>query len=434
MDRDRDRELNLKPLPKPVYKPPLNSRHSGARENGQGNPNDRQQNRQSVSSNLARREYSRSAPQDFPAVPRKVRPTAASETYAQVPETGRRKLGISRRISRMNRQKRDAVKVSNKTPRVINTNILFWGLACLAFCVFIIVIVWGLTKKNAFEIFVNGESMGFVTMSNNINEDSVLSAATALLKEENEADVLISETVSAELARVSKNDALTLEEMAELVAGSLTYDVMAAVIYVDGELKGVIKDMDAAETALDRVMAQHRQEGLTFISEEFIEEVKIEPDYVAKDRIQSEDEVFGALTAFSDKRDIYTIVEGDSLERVSMIYGMTVDKLLHANPDITINTTLRIGRQLNITTPTPILSVRTVEEATYPETEPMPKREQLNPDKPSSHRAIIQQGADGLKDVTYHIIRINGYKQTPVAVNTVIINPPVPQIEEIGTQ
>jgi len=444
---DRDKEIKLKPLPKPVYRPPSNSREAGGRDSdaragkrydgrpaGSGRAPEQSGGRGSRGgaryANPEKRDVQQPIPDDFPMVPRKVRPTAARDTYS-ASAAGR---GVSRKKLRMNRKRREAINITTKAPRKINQNALFWGIAALAFCVFIFVIVWGFTKKNAYEIFVNDESVGKVMMSKTVGADSVLTAATARLKEENGADVRINETVGAEPVHVSKNGALGFDKIVAEVESRLTYDVLASAIYVNGEMKGVLKDEKTADAALDKVKAQYRQAGLNIISEGFVEDVRVEPEYVGKDRIQSADDVFAILTSTSSKQDIYTLVEGDSLEKVAKKYGMTVDDLLHANPGITVDTKLKIGQQLNITTPSPVVSVQTVEEVTMTEVDPMPVREQINPDEPATYKKIIQQGADGQKDVTYRITRINGYKQAPVPVNTVVTKAPVAQIEEIGSK
>ena len=415
---DRDRDMNLKPLPKPVYKPPMNSRdpHGQAR-------------RSVRPASSTRNERRKNTPDDFPAVRRKASASATRDTYSAAPP----ERSMSKRKLRENRKRRETARISTKAPRKINQNVLFWGIAGLAFCVFIFVIVRGLTKKNAYEIFVDDVSVGSVMMSKTVGEDSVLTAVTARLKAANETDVRINENIRSETVHVSGNDALAFDVMVGEVAGRLTYDVMAASIYVNREMMGILKDTAAAEAVLDRVKAQFRQAGLNIVSEDFVDDVKIEPDYVAKDRVQSADEVYAALSATSERVDKYTLVEGDTLEKVSRIYNMTVDELTRANPGIIPNK-LQIGQQLNITTPSPVVSVRTVEEVTMTEVEPMPVQYQYNPEHPASYRKIVQQGADGQREVTYHITRINGYKQAPVAVGTVITKAPVAQIEEIGTR
>lgn len=446
---DQDKSKNLKPLPKPVYRPPVNSRAARSndqradrpdrpdrRDDTRGDRDARGPRYETINTRDARvqrqkyKEASRYTPEDFPAVPRKVRPTAARETYATIPpkrRTTKRRTKLLRKITHPNNK-----KISTKAPRRVNQNILFWGIGGVLLCFGLFLLVYGLTKKNAYEISVNDTVVGDVMMSKGVNADSVLTAVTDKLKTDNGADVRINETISAQLVHASGGGVMAFDNMVDAVIGQVTYDVMAAAIYVDGNVKGVLKDEGEANDVLDKIKAQYHQDGLNIISDGFVEDVEVQTTYVGKDQIQTEDDVFAALTANSSKQEIYTIVKGDTLNKVAMNNGMTVDEILNANPGLTIDSTLSIGQQINISTPSPVVSVVTVEEVTLTEVDPMQHQVRTNINEPITYKKIIQQGSDGQKEVTYHVTRINGYAQTPEPIKTDFTQPEVPQIEEIG--
>jgi len=60
--------------------------------------------------------------------------------------------------------------------------------------------------------------------------------------------------------------------------------------------------------------------------------------------------------AASSDEIIHTVQEGDTLQSIAQVYGVTVERLINANDGLTANSSLVIGANLRIPVPTPTLS------------------------------------------------------------------------------
>ncbi|MEU9122952.1 ubiquitin-like domain-containing protein [Streptomyces sp. NPDC048506] len=68
--------------------------------------------------------------------------------------------------------------------------------------------------------------------------------------------------------------------------------------------------------------------------------------------------------------------------------------------------------------------------------EPVPFRtvKRIDPGLPVGTESVVQQGRPGVRRVTYRLRTVNGVKQKPKRLHSVVVHPPRPQIVHIGTQ
>ena len=114
---------------------------------------------------------------------------------------------------------------------------------------------------------------------------------------------------------------------------------------------------------------------------------------------------------------------------------MTEDELLAANPTITRETMhkLKIGQELNITVPVPVLSAKIVKEVREEQDIEIPTNTVENNTEYKSYRKVISEGKKGKKEVITHITYVNGYEESREVVGENVIQEAQPQTVEVGT-
>lgn len=141
---------------------------------------------------------------------------------------------------------------------------------------------------------------------------------------------------------------------------------------------------------------------------DFNEEVKIKNCFVPSEEILSVEDAQEVLTGNRYESMTYQLVEGDNLWDVAVAFNTTQKRLLEINPQITDETKLQIGEEINVEKGVPILSITTVEEATFKEL--IPGEIQYKPSEQfyEGETKVIVEGNDGIKELTVEVTKING--------------------------
>ena len=105
----------------------------------------------------------------------------------------------------------------------------------------------------------------------------------------------------------------------------------------------------------------------------------------------------------------YTIQSGDTPWNVAGSFGISVDELQAQNPNLDFNSSsgFPVGDQLTISQAMPYLQVKRTLVSTYQETIPYSTEEQEDEDLAFGTTKIVQEGAEGLAEVTQQLSLIH---------------------------
>lgn len=172
----------------------------------------------------------------------------------------------------------------------------------------------------------------------------------------------------------------------------------------------------------------------------FDDKITIKESYVSVDeKIYTTEEDLTKYLLFGDNinRQEYTVIQGDTIEKIAESHQLNVDELLIANDAIdSEDTLLAIGQTLNVALIDPVLSL-VYEELVVEDVEQMYNlvvRE--DPNQYTSYNVIAQAGSKGINRVTKRVQFTNG-EQNQGAVfigDPVVIVPAVDQITVKGTK
>ena len=292
-----------------------------------------------------------------------------------------------------------------------------------------------LTNKNGLSVSINDAPIGIIKIvkDKEITGAYLQDLAVKKLEQSVGMRVQVNETVSVEAVHASNKEFVTENYVVNEILNRFTYLVEAAAITVNGQEMALVRTVQEANDILDGIKDAYLQDGMEFISSNFVEDVQVTLMFREEEEIITKDRADEILTANVAEQEIYTIRQGDSLDAIAAGVGMTRDEIIRLNPGYSAASILRIGATLTLTVPKPILSVETREQVTQPGVIEKPVQIQYNENEHRSYTKILRQGREGQETLTVNIVRINGFEDRREIVDRVTIVEPEVEIKEVGT-
>lgn len=295
---------------------------------------------------------------------------------------------------------------------------------------------WGLFRKNAQAINVNNETIDYIK-DVKITTEEFNQLITAKLKEKTGNNVQLKDTVTLIPVHVNKKgiDSNT-ENVITKILSSLAYKQEAASITVNGEEKALLSNKEEAEKLLQEILDIYKPKDDPEVKDvQFVEDVQVVNRFADLEEVMTSVKASDILRSVSTQAKTYTVQSGDSFSGIASKFDMTEAELLKANPTITKETMhkLKIGQELNITVPVPVLSAKLIkEEKEQVDIEP-PVKTVKNPREYKTYRKVISAGKKGKKEVVTQISYINGIEASREVVSEKILQEATPQTVEVGT-
>lgn len=246
------------------------------------------------------------------------------------------------------------------------------------------------------------------------------------------------------------NDSETLQILDEMI----TVKVEATALVIDEEEVIFVKDEQKAgnvlksykllyvsEEELEAVVDELEEiEQLPEVGEKIIQSIDFNvPVEITKsaayvEEILSEEEALKKLKLGTLEEKKYVVQAGDVLGTIAEKFDLTVKDLLRLNPQITQDTLLHIGDELNVTEYEPLIKVvvkevKTVKEDISFETEYVDDENMWKGDS-----KVTQEGKKGSKIASYEIMRENGETIQREVLKEEIVKEPVKRIVVQGTK
>jgi murein DD-endopeptidase MepM/ murein hydrolase activator NlpD len=153
--------------------------------------------------------------------------------------------------------------------------------------------------------------------------------------------------------------------------------------------------------------------------------------YVA-DNMQAIDAVNAAKNYYADPKEDATIMRVYTAEEISVTDAeVSLDRVLSLEE---ATNTLLFGAKAKSSATQPLITVNV--ERTKTETEVLPYNtvKQENSALARGEEKVISQGEDGVQNVTYKVLEVNGVKAGAEAVTSEVVVPAVDAVMEVGTQ
>jgi len=320
----------------------------------------------------------------------------------------------------------------------------------------------GFTKENnhkealnkIYHVYVNNEYMGAVS-----NEEAVreIIASKEQQASNQYKDLLIDANSAVKIIpeQVFSNETKDAETLANLEQ-TLVAQAPAFTLLVDNKPIAYLQDANAYEETIRLLKQQYvspqqlddllaNQQSLNelpalqsgesrLLNITFKQGISGVSEKVAPKNIVSPEEAVKYLMTGYLEQDSYKIQSGDVLGSVAKKHNLTTSELLALNPDITVDTVLQIGQEVNVTVAKPFVNLEVKKKKKVADVIPFKKVVEEDPTMYKGEKVIKQEGANGKKETTYALTSENGKQTSKVALEDKVVQEPVDQIEVVGTK
>lgn len=324
----------------------------------------------------------------------------------------------------------DFLYATHNIPRSRSAVLLASAILCM--------LIWTASVFSvAFEVSVDGKSIGFIKTEDDIAKAiSLIETQTSeLLGRPYSLDANISYQLKPVTGNsfISKGDTImTPKEMSRYLSTHVDAVSTLAVVSIDGEVVGAVGSEEQAQAVLDQIASTYTG-GDKKVKYDFVEDVAVNVIETTTNIAMNTEDLRGALTGTEDTIQTYTISDNDTLSGVAKKFGMSTSEITKLNPNI-IPTKMRGGDKVIVSAPEPKLSVLTSKNISYNETIPYQTIKNKNSTMPKNQTKTIKEGKSGSANVSAKIMYINGVESERIIEARTVLNNPQDKVVEVGTR
>ncbi|MBK5245817.1 MAG: peptidoglycan DD-metalloendopeptidase family protein [Peptostreptococcaceae bacterium] len=303
------------------------------------------------------------------------------------------------------------------------------------FLVIATIIAAGFSYVSAYEYSYNGRVLGVVKNQEDVLK--LLDVVTEQLTKEYNAEVKIDRKLDIAFERViSVNREI---DDSEEVLNKLSYmqdmKVNAFGIYVNDNRQAIISSKETAKQVLESIKTRYinNSGSSEYESVGFAENVEIKVVQTKLGRIQNSEDVLKKILTGAVQTKVHIVEPGDTFSGVSKKYGIKSSVLSDSNPGINPER-LSIGLEIVLTHAVPLITVQTVEVATYMEPIAFEKTTEDSSNMYKGEQRVRVKGIVGEKEVVARIIKNNGIELSKTELESTVIEEPVKEVMLVGTK
>ncbi len=220
------------------------------------------------------------------------------------------------------------------------------------------------------------------------------------------------------------------EELREQLEKVLAFELQGAAVKVDGKVQFVFESKQTAEKFLNKLKDEFCAADDAKVA--FKEDVQIEEMPVRTDEIKSVNDAVAKVKE-SGTVDRYTVKEGDTIWDIAVANDLTEKKLLELNPGFKPEL-MQIGQVIKLSDKKPLINVVSTFEQVVEEKIEAPIEIRRNSSMLQGKTKVIEEGADGLKEVRYKVVAENGVEVEKEVLAEKVKKEPETKVVEKGTR
>ncbi|MDR1135165.1 MAG: M23 family metallopeptidase [Clostridiales Family XIII bacterium] len=312
--------------------------------------------------------------------------------------------------------------------------------AVAALCVILTVAVGSAAAVNhysAYEYMYNGKLLGYVK-----DKDIVYSTVGLVgdkLSEAYSAQIRIDPQKDISFKRVYVSDQKM--DGHEDVLHHLTYmsdmKVTGYAIVADGKRLAVLDSRETVDTLLGQVKGEFTEstDGAEreFKRIDFAENVEIEEIDTRLAKLEDPTAVLDYILTGAVEQQIHLVVKGETLSDIAKMNGLKTAELMALNPEI-VPERMQIGQEVKLERIVPLVTVETVEVATYSEVVPYDIVYEDTSAMYQGEQTVKLAGSNGERRVTAEITKQNGIEIAKSELDSSVLVEPSSQVVLSGTK
>lgn len=303
-----------------------------------------------------------------------------------------------------------------------------------------------------YHVYVNDEYLG--TVANRDYVEKLVQEKVDQVKEiYHDKDLTyITDEIALIPEQIFRETTLNEHEVLEEIEEEFEVYVESVALKINGEPVAYLENVGKAEDLLRQLKYKYISEEELIELEERTDDVPLEVgetrlldisfsenitfalEEVKPEEVLTVADAFTLLETGTLEQKTYTVQEGDVLGTIANRHGLTLKELLELNPDVTEDTILQIGDELNVTVLEPYVDIIFEKETKVSEEIPFETKIIEDDSMYKGETKVEQQGAKGEKVVTYQIIEKNGEQIKKEMKEEEIVKEPVEKIVRKGTK
>jgi accessory gene regulator protein AgrB len=300
-------------------------------------------------------------------------------------------------------------------------------------CIIIMFTFFLFTRRDAYDILVDDVFVASMSSARGITANEFEEAAISKLEGLLSKTIRVNESVTFVRVNSRGRTLSTTDHVVLSIANALTYDIQAYNIVINGVVVASASSRREAESLLYEVKAPYTQDSFEVVESSFVQDVYIQEAFISPDSLLANYEILAILTSQIDITEVYIVSPGDNLWSISNRLNTPIDAILRDNPGISESSPIFVGMELNVTVPTPMLSVNVVREVTHNEVIPSQSQVIENPSLPQNTSSVLQEGVTGISEITKRSTYLNGVLISSEVVAERVVQEPVDRISQVGT-
>ena len=287
-----------------------------------------------------------------------------------------------------------------------------------------------LNQNYALAVECNGQVVGYVEDELVFDEARDKVRSRIVLAQDQGWDVEPTFTLA------SADTVMDVNETADAILMASSDQIQEATgLEMDGQLVAITDGGDELRAYLDSRKAEYEQPDNPNLRVEFVQDVQVVDGLYASETVQDVQDVITMLSGLREEEQSYAIQAGDSLTLVASRFDLTSAQLTELNPKLADPSyNWPIGDTLVVHQEVPYLQVKTIETQTVEETVAHAVDKQNDSELAYGKTVTDQEGEDGLDQVTYEYVRVNGILTQVTEVERVRVKEPVTEIIRQGTK
>ena len=165
----------------------------------------------------------------------------------------------------------------------------------------------------------------------------------------------------------------------------------------------------------------------------FLEEIEINKDEVPLNSLTSKEDLFQYINLGADEIKTHVVEVGESFWTIAMMYDMSLDDLIEANPDKNPEK-LQIADEVKLVIPTSMMTVVTVEKVEYDKDTDYETIVEDNDSMYKNQQKIKVEGQKGQSHIVSNKVKHNGKLVEEDILNEQVLKKPVDELVVKGTK
>ncbi|MCR4430321.1 MAG: peptidoglycan DD-metalloendopeptidase family protein [Tepidanaerobacteraceae bacterium] len=327
-----------------------------------------------------------------------------------------------------------------KLPRV--GGFYFWGRAdkkrkmlFIALCCALTVlsIVTYIMNRSVYAVSVDGKTLGNVSDRKIV--DRIKEDLKSKYRDRLGSDIEFSQDIQVAPIRALGQKVDTEQQISEKLDKILSVQVKAVAIEIDGNQVAVVKDKDAAESALQGVKDYYVNASPgELVKIEVSNGIKLVEKYADPDRVMTAEAAKELILKGAVEIATYKVKQGDTLWDIAKAQNIPLDELIKANPQLESENRLALGEVINLKSIKPLLDVTVTKKVTYQEPIAFKTEIVKDDDLWKWDQKVKQPGENGTKEVAAQVVYKNGVKVEQQVLGEKVLKEPVTRIVARGTK